>query len=67
MDETKRKKIARGVLRSHMKTIEGNINGLLSGDALSEEEVLELKSLKKKFEDKQEKLSARTVSGPVIE
>ena len=52
MDDAKRKKISRGVLRSHAKQLEGSINALLAGEKLTDAQVTELRSLKKKYEDK---------------
>ena len=52
MDDAKRKKILRGVLWSHAKQLEGSINALLAGEMLTDAQVTELRSLKKKYEDK---------------
>ena len=56
MDPLKRKRIARGVLRSHCKTIERNINGLLDEGTLAPEfvnvEVVKNKFRRKSHEDK---------------
>ena len=52
MDDAKWKKISRGVLRSHAKQLEGSINVLLAGEKLTDAQVTELRSLKKKYEDK---------------
>ena len=58
MDDSKRKKISRGVLRSHTKQLEASINALMAGDSLTDAQATELKSLKKKFEDKVAKINA---------
>ena len=44
MDELRRKEISRGVLRSHCKTIQGNINKLVEGE-MDFSKALELKLL----------------------
>ena len=57
MEGIKRKKISRGVLRSHCKKIEASINGIVEGD-LDISKAIDLKSLKMNFEDKVAKIKA---------
>ena len=57
MDELRRKKISRGILRSHCKTIQGSINELLECE-MDISMAIELKALKMNFEDKTAKIKA---------
>ena len=59
MDPLKRKKIARGVLRSHCKTVEGKIIALVDNGEYFPKAV-ELKSLKMSYEDKIAKINIVT-------
>ena len=55
MDNLKRKKISRGVYRSHIKALEKEINGLIE-KGVQESDAVKLQSLKSNFKRKIEKL-----------
>ena len=57
MEPLKRKKIARGVLRSHCQKIEARIKELFADD-LDSTQLIELKSLRMNYKDKIAKIQA---------